>query len=124
MAGASAEPSIDSNSLYTGLLNEGNLSPAISAVGVIAAPLSTIISNHIKIGFIHTIPHGLGHILFVLGLFFYTARWRPLLVQITIFILAHSLTLALASRGLVNVPTSIVEPLIAASIAYVALENR
>jgi uncharacterized membrane protein len=59
----------------------------------------------------------------VLGLFFYAARWRPLLLQITIFTIAHSLTLALASRGLVSVPASIVEPVIAASIAYVALEN-
>ena len=82
-----------------------------------------MISNYIKIGFIHIIPRGLDHILFVLGLFFYAPRWRPLLVQITIFTLAHSLTLALASRGLVTVPATIVEPLIAASIAYVALEN-
>ena len=123
MASASAEPSIDPNSLYTGLLNEGNLSPAINAVGVTAVPLSTVISNYIKIGFIHIIPRGLDHILFVLGLFFYATRWRPLLVQITFFTLAHSLTLALASRELVTVPASIVEPLIAASIAYVALEN-
>ncbi len=86
-------------------------------------PLSAVISNYIKIGFIHIIPRGLDHILFVLGLFFYAPRWRPLLVQITIFTLAHSLTLALASRGLVTVPATIVEPLIAASIAYVALEN-
>ncbi len=123
MAGASAGPSIDPNSLYTGLLNGGSLSPAISAVGATAVPLSAVISNYIKIGFIHIIPRGLDHILFVLGLFFYAPRWRPLLVQITIFTLAHSLTLALASRGLVTVPATIVEPLIAASIAYVALEN-
>ena len=123
MAGASAGPSIDPNNLYTGLLNGGSLSPAISAVGATAVPLSAVISNYIKIGFIHIIPRGLDHILFVLGLFFYAPRWRPLLVQITIFTLAHSLTLALASRGLVTVPATIVEPLIAASIAYVALEN-
>jgi len=123
MAGASAGPSIDPDSLYTGLLSGGSLSPAINSVGVTAVPLSSVISNYIKIGFIHIVPRGLDHILFVLGLFFYAPRWRPLLVQITIFTIAHSLTLALASRGLVWVPATIVEPMIAASIAYVALEN-
>ena len=123
MAGASAGPSIDPNSLYTGLLNGGSLSPAISAVSATVVPLSAVISSYIKIGFIHIIPRGLDHILFVLGLFFYAPSWRPLLLQITIFTLAHSLTLALASRGLFNMPAAIVEPLIAASIAYVALEN-
>ena len=123
MASASAGPSIDPNSLYTGFLNGGSLSPAISAVDVTAVPLSAVISDYIRIGFIHIIPRGLDHILFVLGLFFYAPRWRPLLLQITIFTLAHSLTLAFASRGLVTVSATIVEPLIAASIAYVALEN-
>ena len=123
MADVSAGPSIDPDSLYTGVLNGGSLSPAISAVGVTAVPLPAVISNYIKIGFIHIIPRGLDHILFVLGLFFYAPSWRPLLLQITIFTLAHSLTLALASRGLFNMPAAIVEPLIAASIAYVALEN-
>ena len=123
MAAASAGPSIDPDSLYTGLLSGGSLSPAINSVGVATVPIASVISNYIKIGFIHIIPRGLDHILFVLGLFLYAPRWRPLLVQITIFTIAHSLTLALASRGLVSVPATIVEPMIAASIAYVALEN-
>jgi len=123
MAAASAGPSIDPDSLYTGLLSGGGLSPAINSVGVATVPIASVISNYIKIGFIHIIPRGLDHILFVLGLFLYAPRWRPLLAQITIFTIAHSLTLALASRGLVSVPATIVEPMIAASIAYVALEN-
>ena len=118
-----ADPSIDPENLYTGLLNNGSQSPAISPRGVAAQPVSAVIINYIEIGFIHIIPRGFDHILFVLGLFFYAARWRPLLLQITIFTIAHSLTLALASRGLVSVPAPIVEPIIAASIAYVALEN-
>ena len=123
MAAASAGPSIDPDSLYTGLLSGGSLSPALTSVGVATVPIASVISNYIKIGFIHIIPRGLDHILFVLGLFLYAPRWRPLLAQITIFTIAHSLTLALASRGLVSVPATIVEPMIAASIAYVALEN-
>ena len=123
MAAASAGPSIDPDSLYTGLLSGGSLSPALTSVGVATVPIASVISNYIKIGFIHIIPRGLDHILFVLGLFLHAPRWRPLLAQITIFTIAHSLTLALASRGLVSVPATIVEPMIAASIAYVALEN-
>jgi len=118
-----ADPSIDQDSLYTGYLTAGTVSPAITHQGGDGMGLSTLISNYVKIGFIHIIPRGFDHILFVLGLFLYAARWRPLLVQVTIFTLAHSLTLALAARGLVSIPASIVEPLIAASIAYVALEN-
>lgn len=79
--------------------------------------------NYIKIGFEHIIPKGLDHILFVLGLFFFSLKMRPLLLQITAFTLAHTVTLAMATAGLVSVPASIVEPLIALSIAFVALEN-
>ncbi len=69
------------------------------------------------------IPDGVDHILFVLGLFFLSPRLRPLLIQITTFTLAHSVTLALSARGVVNMPASIVEPIIAASICFVAVEN-
>ena len=48
---------------------------------------------------------------------------RPLVWQISAFTLAHTVTLALGAMGWVNVPGSIVEPLIAASIVYVAVEN-
>jgi hydrogenase/urease accessory protein HupE len=74
-------------------------------------------------GFIHVVPEGLDHILFVLGLFLLSRAWRPLLAQVTTFTLAHSVTLALATLGYVKVPASLVEPVIAASIAVVALEN-
>ena len=61
--------------------------------------------------------------LFVLGLFLLSRSWRPVITQVTAFTLAHSLTLALAAAGLVHVPESIVEPIIALSIAFLALEN-
>jgi hydrogenase/urease accessory protein HupE len=79
--------------------------------------------NYIKVGFVHIIPKGLDHILFVVGLFLLSAQLRPLLIQITTFTLAHSVTLALGIYGVVNVSASIVEPLIAASIVYVCIEN-
>lgn len=74
-------------------------------------------------GFIHIVPRGLDHILFVLGLFLLTPALRPLLVQVTAFTVAHSVTLALTAMGVIGLPSSVVEPLIAASIVYVAVEN-
>lgn len=77
----------------------------------------------ILLGFTHILPGGLDHILFVLGLFLLSARWRPLLWQVTAFTIAHSVTLGLSIYGIISLPPSIVEPLIALSIAYVAIEN-
>jgi hypothetical protein len=74
-------------------------------------------------GFVHVVPKGLDHILFVLGVFLLTAAWRPLLLQVTAFTLAHSVTMALATFGLVDVPPAIIEPIVAASIIFVAIEN-
>lgn len=80
-------------------------------------------TNYIVVGFEHIIPKGLDHILFVVGLFLLSTQLKPLIVQITSFTLAHSVTLALGIFGLVKVSPSIVEPLIAASIVYVCIEN-
>ena len=79
--------------------------------------------DFVRQGFVHVLPHGLDHILFVLGLFLLSRSWTPLIAQATTFTLAHSATLGLATMGLVKVPAGIVEPVIAASIAAVALEN-
>ena len=78
---------------------------------------------YIPVGFDHIVPKGLDHILFVIGLFLLNTRLSPLLWQVTTFTLAHTITLALASLGYVNAPPSIVEPLIAASIVFIAVEN-
>ena len=77
----------------------------------------------IKAGFEHIIPQGLDHILFVLGLFFSTLKLRSLILQVTAFTFAHSITLALAALGFVKLQLSIVEPLIFLSIVWVAFEN-
>ncbi|MBE1300700.1 MAG: hypothetical protein GJ680_12450 [Alteromonadaceae bacterium] len=74
-------------------------------------------------GFEHIVPKGLDHILFVLGLFFSSLLLASLLWQVTAFTLAHSITLGMASLGLVTAPGSIVEPLIALSIVWIAVEN-
>lgn len=82
-----------------------------------------VFARYLGLGYTHILPKGMDHILFVLGLFLLSVRLRPILVQVTAFTLAHSLTLGLAMYGLVSLPTRIVEPLIALSIAYVAVEN-
>ncbi|MEO0424651.1 MAG: HupE/UreJ family protein [Pseudomonadota bacterium] len=78
---------------------------------------------YVSIGVGHILPGGLDHILFVLALFLTSTRLRALLVQITTFTVAHTATLGLAAAGVISPSGSIVEPLIAASIAVVALEN-
>ncbi|MFN7089073.1 MAG: HupE/UreJ family protein [Allorhizobium sp.] len=108
---------------YDGYLDPGSISPPIQLAGGDQATPWQAFRDYIPIGFQHIVPLGLDHILFVLGLFFLTARLRPLLWQVTAFTLAHTITLAMGALGYVSVPGSIVEPIIAASIVYVAVEN-
>jgi hypothetical protein len=108
---------------FTGYLSGGESSPVISLAGGGAQTGWQAFGSYIPVGFDHILPQGLDHILFVLGLFLLSTHLAPLLWQVSAFTLAHTVTLALGALGLVNVPGSIVEPLIAASIVYVAVEN-
>jgi len=117
------DPKKAPETLYTGYLEPGAITAPILTSGTTAQPALTVALDYIKIGFVHIVPKGLDHILFVLGLFFYAARWRPLLGQVTLFTLAHTTTLMLASTGYITVSPEIIEPLIAASIIYIAFEN-
>ena len=83
----------------------------------------TVAWRYLRLGFWHIIPEGLDHILFVVGLFLLSAKLKPLLLQVTAFTVAHTVSLALSTYGAVRLSPSIVEPLIALSIAYVATEN-
>lgn len=82
-----------------------------------------IARQYVWLGYTHILPKGLDHILFVIGLFLLSPRWKTMLLQVTAFTVAHSITLGLSIYGLVSLPSRIVEPLIALSIAYVAVEN-
>jgi hydrogenase/urease accessory protein HupE len=108
---------------YTGLLEAGADSAPIALAGGGEVGAWQSFLDYIPVGFDHIVPKGLDHILFVLGLFFFSTRLKPLLWQVTAFTVAHTVTLALSSLGYVSVPGSIVEPLIAASIVFVAVEN-
>ena len=87
------------------------------------AAAAAVVPRFFVLGFGHILPNGLDHILFILGLFFLTREFGPLLFQMTLFTLAHSLTLGLSIYGVVAAPTRIVEVAIALSIAFIAIEN-
>jgi len=74
----------------------------------------------------HGIAHiitGYDHLLFVGALVLAVTGWRDLIKVIAVFTLAHTLTLALAVLNIIRLPSSIVEPMIAASIVAVAVQN-
>ena len=108
---------------YDGYIDPGTVSPPIQLSGGGAQGSWTTFLRYIPIGFDHIFPNGLDHILFILGLFLFNARLRPLLLQISAFTAAHTVTLAAAALNIVTVPASIVEPAIAASIIHIAVEN-
>ena len=82
-----------------------------------------VIGSYIVVGFEHIIPKGTDHLLFILGIFLLSIKLRPLLWQVTMFTLAHTITLGLSMNGIISLPANIVEPLIALSIAYIGIEN-
>ena len=88
-------------------------------------PKSTaqVAAEYVELGFSHIIPKGLDHILFVLGIYLLSSRLKAIVWQVTAFTVAHTITLGLTIYGLLSLPSSIVEPLISASIVYVAVEN-
>jgi len=79
--------------------------------------------RYFALGFTHILPNGFDHILFVVGLFLLNRQAKPVLMQVSAFTIAHSITLGLSLYGVVRLPASVIEPLIALSIAYVAVEN-
>ena len=101
----------------------GQTSDELSLDRNITRAFSTVIFEYIELGFTHILPKGLDHIIFILGLTLISKRFTDLLIQVTAFTLAHSVTLALGLYGVVSIAPSIVEPLIAASIIYIAVEN-
>ena len=90
---------------------------------LLLASAGAAIPKYFGIGFTHVLPGGPDHILFLLGLFFLTRNFGVLLFQMTLFTLAHSLTLGLSLYGFLSVPTGMVEVAIALSIAFIAIEN-
>lgn len=86
-------------------------------------PVTAVIRTYLAAGFDHILPRGMDHILFILGIFLLSVRLRPLLWQVTMFTVAHTITLGLSMSGIFSLPAFIVEPLIALSIAWIGIEN-
>ena len=82
-----------------------------------------VLGIYLQLGFTHILPLGVDHILFVLSLFLLNPKLKPIFWQATAFTVAHTITLGLAMYGVIKPPANIVEPVIALSIMYVALEN-
>ncbi|HZV70938.1 MAG TPA: HupE/UreJ family protein [Saprospiraceae bacterium] len=87
------------------------------------APVNDVVMYYVKLGFKHILPDGFDHILFVVGLCLLSTRIKTILWQATAFTIAHSITLALSMKNIIVAPSSIVEPIIALSILFVAVEN-
>lgn len=66
---------------------------------------------------------GIDHLAFLFGLVLLGGRLRPILLMVTAFTVAHSITLALAVLGVWTPSPDIIEPMIALSVAYVGVEN-
>lgn len=87
------------------------------------APAKDVVWFYLKLGFTHIIPAGADHILFVVGLCLLSTKVKTILWQATAFTVAHSVTLALSMKNIVVAPSAVVEPVIALSILFVAIEN-
>jgi hypothetical protein len=104
------------------------LLPAVISAHPSAIEIETMGSDAIsfvyfKLGFIHIIPLGFDHILFILCLFLLQPSLKNIVKQATVFTVAHSITLGLAMAGKIETPSHIIEPIIALSIVFVAVEN-
>ncbi|MES2565819.1 MAG: HupE/UreJ family protein [Bacteroidota bacterium] len=78
---------------------------------------------YLKLGFTHILPLGVDHILFVVSIFLLNPKLKSVIWQATAFTIAHSITLGLAMYQVITPPTHIIEPIIALSIMFVAIEN-
>jgi hydrogenase/urease accessory protein HupE len=104
---------------------EGNAKsePFVIKSEIVPMTRAQVIRTYLKLGFTHILPKGTDHILFVLGIFLLSIHLKPILAQVTAFTVAHTITLALTIYGVVSLSPRIVEPMIALSIVYVAVEN-
>ena len=93
----------------------GDLRAGTGGTGEAAKRYTLLGMRHILLGW--------DHLLFLAGLLMLVTGWRRLVATIMAFTVAHSLTLILGAMGLVALPARFVEPAIAVSLAYVAIEN-
>jgi hydrogenase/urease accessory protein HupE len=98
------------------------LDPEQVSFVVAAAPGSLEVAQTYFVLGVEHILMGIDHLLFVLALLFLVNNWRRLVATVTAFTVAHSITLAAATMGLVHVAQAPVEAIIALSVVFVAAE--
>jgi hydrogenase/urease accessory protein HupE len=103
-------------------LLDAESAPTVVALGSTAGSLWNTAARLFVLGIGHILA-GYDHLLFLAGLLLASRHVRELIAALTAFTVAHSITLAMAAAGAVHAPPSIVEPLIAASIAWVGVET-
>ena len=86
-------------------------------------PATDVVSFYLGLGFEHILPYGIDHILFVLCLFLLEPKLKSVVMQATCFTIAHTITLILSMQDTISPSANIIEPIIAISIVFVALEN-
>lgn len=113
------------HTLLTPLLLLGLAAQELSPVSLalISSFDVSVLMEELVNGLTHIIPDGLDHLAFLLGLFFLSRNLPTLLLQVTIFTLAHSLTLGLVILLGLNLPPQWVEVAVGLSIALLALEG-
>jgi hydrogenase/urease accessory protein HupE len=105
-----------------GAIQTERLSPTRTAFVIQATPgAGEVAATYLRLGIEH-ILFGFDHLLFVLALVILVREWRRVAVTVTAFTIAHSITLAAATLGFVNVPGPPVEATIALSIVLVSVE--
>ena len=87
------------------------------------APTTDVVWYYLQLGYTHILPQGFDHILFVASLCLLNNKIKIIIWQATAFTFAHSITLAMSMKNIIIAPSAIVEPIIALSILFVAVEN-
>lgn len=109
---------LQNGNVQTALVKPGSTSIVVQK----ETSYNQVISTYFKLGVEHILL-GTDHLLFVLGLLLITSGTLRIIKTVTAFTAAHSITLALATLGVVNIPDAPVEAVIALSIAFVAYES-
>ena len=87
------------------------------------APVHEVAWYYFKLGFTHIIPQGIDHVLFIIGICLINTKLKSIIYQASAFTIAHTIALALSMKNIIVAPSPVIEPIIALSIAFVAVEN-
>ena len=87
------------------------------------APVQAVAWFYFKLGFTHIVPQGIDHVLFIIGICLINTKLKSIIYQASAFTVAHTIALALSMKNIIVAPSPLIEPIIALSIVFVAVEN-